>query len=186
MHQADILSVSLPKLKYRPGETLKVFVRYRPFRAGEAIMPIEMQLPHDLRDGQYQLNVSDQQTYMQQEQVVRPFRFTAESIDDVFAVLKDFSSVRSDALYLRLLRQTDGVAVGRTAMPLLPSSKRQVLLTAGRSNVTPFISAAVKIVPTEMVINGSADFQIEIDTEQHVEVGGKPRPAAALEAPKDK
>ena len=62
-------------------------------------------------------------------------------------------------------------------MPLLPSSRRQVLIDAGRSNVTPFVSAAVKIVPTQIVMNGSADFQIEIDNEERVEVGGASHPA---------
>ncbi len=176
-HQADILSVNLPKMKYHAGETLKAFVRYRPFRAGEAILPIDLELPRDLRDGTYQLSIGDQQTYIQQEQTARPFRFSAESIDDIFAVLKDVGSIRQDALYVRLLRQADGVAVGRTAMPLLPSSRRQVLIDAGRSNVTPFVSAAVKIVPTQIVMNGSADFQIEIDNEERVEVGGASHPA---------
>ncbi|WP_428939378.1 hypothetical protein [Fontivita pretiosa] len=178
-HQADILSVMLPKKRYRPGEVVKGFVRYRPFRAGEAILPIELPLPHDLRDGTYQLSVADQQTYLQQEQMTRPFRFTAESIDDVFAVLKDVSSVRQDALYVRLLRQADGVAVGRAAMPLLPGSRRQVLLDAGRSNVTPFVSSVVKVIPTQTVMNGSADFEITIEAEQKVEVGGQPKASPA-------
>jgi hypothetical protein len=182
-HEADILSVTLPKLKYRPGEMLKAFVRYRPFRAGEAILPVELQLPHDLRDGTYQLNIGDQTTYIQQEQVARPFRFTAESIEDLFAVLKDISSIRTDALYVQLLRQADGVAVGRTAMPLLPSSRRQVLLDAGRSNVTPFVSAASKIVPTETVINGSAQFEIEIDAEEHVSSAKGAKPEAQHVSP---
>jgi hypothetical protein len=168
-HQADILSVNLPKKKYRPGETLKAFVRYRPFRAEEAIMPIELALPHDLRDGTYQLSISDQQTYIQQEQTSRPFRFSAESVNDIFAVLKDVGSIRQDALYVQLLRQADGVAVGRTALNQLPSSRRQVLLDAGLSNVTPFTSATTKIIPTETVMNGSADFQIEIDAQERVE-----------------
>ncbi|HEY7090034.1 MAG TPA: hypothetical protein VH518_18190 [Tepidisphaeraceae bacterium] len=186
-HEADILSVTLPKQKYRPGETLKAFVRYRPFRAGEETLPIELQLPHNLRDGTYQLSVGDQSTYIQQEQMARPFRFTAESIEDVFAVLKDVSSIRNDALYVQLLRQADGVAVGRTAMPLLPSSRRQVLLDAGRSNVTAFVSAASKIIPTKTVIDGSAQFEIQIDSEEHVsgakgpktDQHGLPQPAPA-------
>lgn len=167
--QADILSVSLPKMKYRPGETLKAFVRYRPFRAEEAILPIELQLPHTLRNGTYQLTICDQQTYIQQEQAMRPFRFVAENAQDIIAVLRDVGTIRQDALYVQLLREADGVAVGRTAMPLLPSSRRQVLLEAGRSNVTPFVSSTVLVVPTELVMIGSAEFQIEIDTNQRVE-----------------
>jgi hypothetical protein len=182
-HEADILSVSLPKMKYKPGETLTAFVRYRPFRAGESILPIELPLPHDLRDGKYQLSIGDQATFIMQEQMARPFRFTAESVEDVFAVLKDISEIRNDALYVRLLRQADGVAVGRTAMPSLPSSRRQVLLDAGRSNVTPFVSAAVKIVPAEMVMNGSAQFEVEIESSEKSASARAPK-AELHEAPK--
>ena len=47
--------------------------------------------------------------------------------------LKDIAAVRQNAVYLRLLRQPDGVAVGRVAMPQLPSSQRQILLGAGQA-----------------------------------------------------
>jgi hypothetical protein len=183
-HEADILSVSLPKLKYRPGETLKAFVRYRPFRADEGIMPVELQLPHDLKNGKYELMVSDQMSFLEEEQTARPFRFKYESVNDIFNVLRDVTSIHANALYIRLLRQSDGIAVGRTAMPLLPSSRRQVLMDAGRSNITEFVSSAVKIIPTELVMNGSERFEIQIDAEDRVEVGGKaaakpPEPRAA-------
>jgi hypothetical protein len=179
-HEADILSVSLPKLKYRPGETLKAFVRYRPFRSAEGIMPVELQLPHDLKNGKYELTVSDQLSFLEQEQTARPFRFKYESVNDIFSVLRDVTSIHANALYIRLLRQTDGIAVGRTAMPLLPSSRRQVLMDAGRSNITEFVSSAVKIIPTELVMNGSESFEIQIDAEDRVEVGGK-APARTVE-----
>jgi hypothetical protein len=68
---------------------------------------------------------------MQDEQVSKPFRFAGETVDELFDALKDFTSIRQNALYLRLVRQADGVAIGRTAMPKLPSSKRQMMLSAG-------------------------------------------------------
>ena len=187
---AKILSVNLPKTKYQPGETAKMFVTYRPFREEEAVLPLEFEMPRDLADGNYQLLVTDWDTYLQQEQVSRPFRFTAESSDEVFAVLKDIFSVKHNALYVRLMRQADGVAIGRTAMPKLPGSRRQVLLGAGLSNTTPFVSSTVKIVPTEVVMDGSANFAITIAKEAKVEgAGGKtPRheakPAPPAAAPK--
>ena len=170
---AKVLSVNLPKTKYQPGDVAKVFVTYRPFRAEEAVLPIEFEIPRDLPDGNYQLFVTDWDTYLEQEQQSRPFRFTAESADEVFAVLKDLFSVKHNALYLRLLRQADGVAIGRTAMPRLPSSRRQVLLGAGLSNTTPFVSSTVKIVPTELVMDGSTNFAITVARDSKVDLSGK-------------
>jgi len=175
--EAQILSVSVPKLKYQPGETMKAFVSYRPFRGAEAVLPMEFTLPRDLPDGAYDFAVLDWQTYLTEEQTSRPFRFTAESADEVFAVLRDITGVRRDALYMRLLRQPDGVAIGRTAMPRLPSSRRRVLIGAGLSNTTTFVSSSAKIVSTDNVMTGQAHFNIVIDKGAKVDTPGKPTPA---------
>jgi hypothetical protein len=172
--QAEILSVSMPRSKYRPGETVKASVRYRPFRAPELILPLEFELPRDLPNGAYDFAVTDWREYLSQEQASRPFRFTAQSAKDVFDVLRDLASVRQDAVYMRLIRQPDGVAIGRTALPRLPSSRRRVLLGAGRSNTSPFVSSTVKSVASEYVISGSAQFSITIDKDLKVETAPKP------------
>jgi hypothetical protein len=174
--------VQVPRLKHRPGESLKAYVAHRPFRSGESLIPIEFPLPRDLPDGQYQLVVSDWEQYLSDEQSSKPFRFTAESADEVFEVMRDLTSVRHDALYVRLVRQPDGVAIGRTAMPNLPSSRREVLAGAGRSDTTPFVSSTVKTVPTQHVMQGSAQFVVTIDKDAKVEVGTKP--GAARPEPK--
>jgi hypothetical protein len=171
--QATILSVSVPRLKYRPGETAKIFVNYRPFRAAEAVMSVDFELPRDLPNGIYQLWISDAQTYLQLEEQSRPFRFTAQSIQELFAVLHDVTSIRHDALYVQLHQQADGVAIGHTAMPHLPSSRRQVLLGAGLSDTTPFISSTLKVVPTSMVMSGMATFNLTIDREAKVDAAAK-------------
>jgi hypothetical protein len=175
--EAQILSVSVPKLKYQPGDTIKAYVTHRPFRGAEAVLPMEFALPRDLPDGAYDFAVLDWQNYLMEEQMSRPFRFTAESADEVFAVLRDISGVRRDALYLRLLRQPDGVAIGRTAMPRLPSSRRRVLLGAGLSNTTTFVSSSAKIMSTDYVMSGQAHFNIVIDKGAKVDAPGKPTPA---------
>ena len=180
---AKILSVNLPKTKYQPGDVAKVFVTYRPFRGDETVLPMDFEIPRDLPDGNYQLAVTDWDTYLEQDRMAQPFRFTAESADEVFAVLKDLFSVKHNALYLRLMRQADGVAIGRTAMPRLPSSRRQVLLGAGLSNTTPFVSSTVKIVPTETVMDGATSFAITVAREAKVEGGGNRPPRREVKTP---
>lgn len=166
---AEILSVILPKMRYRPGEKLKAFVLHRPFRGPEAILPIEVDLPRDLTDGEYQLSVNDWQRYLSEEQTSKPFRFVAENVREVFEVLRDVMGVQQKALYVRLMRQPDGVAIGRTAMPHLPSSRRQIMLSGGRSNTTPFVSSSVRMIPTDYVMSGAATFAITIERDAKVE-----------------
>ena len=161
--EGQILYANVPKSRYRPGETVTAYVTYRPFRAGEMMMPVSMELPKDLPDGTYQLTISDWQKFFADERTAEPFKFTAETIDQVFDVVQDAASIRHEAVYLRLIRQPDGVAIGHTAMPKLPSSRRQILIGAGRSDTTQFVSSAVKVVPTDRVMSGTADFEITID-----------------------
>jgi hypothetical protein len=180
--EAKILSVSVPRLKYQPGETAKIFLTYRPFRAAEAMLPVEFELPRELPDGTYQLVITDWQQYLEAEKTARPFRFTAESGDEMFAALRDLMGVRHDAVYLQLVRKADGVALGRTAMPHLPSSRREVLMGAGLSNTTAFVSSTLKIVPTDVVMTGTATFAITIDREAKVDApaGKGPKRVAPL------
>jgi hypothetical protein len=167
---ADIVNVTVPREKYRPGETVRALVTYRPFRAGESVLPVDMDLPKNLPDGKYTLSISDADSYLRDQQQAEPFQFTAQSVDDVFAVLDEVSHMRHNALYVRLVRQADGVAVGRTAMPTLPSSVRQVLLDSGRTDVTAFTSSNVKVIPTDLVFTGSASFSITVDRDLKLDI----------------
>jgi len=163
-----ILAISLPQSKYEPGDTLKAFVNYQPYRAKPETFGVEMALPRDLPNGQYQLSVSDWRHFLQEAQAIEPFRFNATDIDGVFKVMESLTSLKRNAVYLRLLRQADGIAVGRTALPRLPSSLRQVLADANRSDIAPFVSSATKIVPADMVIEGQAAFVITIERQGNV------------------
>jgi hypothetical protein len=174
--EARILSVTVPRLKYQPGETARIFLEYRPFRGAEQTLPVDFELPRELPDGTYQLVITDWQQYLEGEKVARPFRFTAESGPELFAAMKDLMGVRHDAVYVQLIRKPDGVAIGRTAMPHLPSSRREVLMGAGLSSITPFVSSTLKIVPTNDVMSGSANFALTIDREAKVDTTG-PKPA---------
>ena len=112
-HQAQILEVNVPAIEIssrRNGEGVR-HLQAVP-RMPRDILPVEMELPRDLPQGTYQLVISDAQRYFQDTQQSEPFRFTAENIKDVFGVLKDVAAIRQNAVYLRLLRQPDGVAVG--------------------------------------------------------------------------
>ncbi|HVT87630.1 MAG TPA: hypothetical protein VHD56_02155 [Tepidisphaeraceae bacterium] len=171
-HEADILSVDLVKTKFKPGETIHGLVHYRPFRLPEKTMSIELQLPRDIPDGSYSLSVSDRETFLQDEQRTSPYRFTAQNIDDVFKVIDDITSVREDAVYVRLMRQVDGVAIGHTTLPRLPGSRRQILLDSGRDEITPLMGSTVKIIKSELAMSGSSE--VEIDVERSVKAEGRP------------
>jgi hypothetical protein len=169
---AQIISVMVPRTKYQPGETVKAYISYLPFHAAEAILPVRFELPRDLPDGDYQFIVSDWTRYLEDERTANPFKFTASNMDELFAVIRDVTSIQHDSVFLRLVRQADGVAVGQTAMPHLPASRRQVMLDSGRTDITPFVTSTVKVVPAGYVMSGSAEFQLTIERRGKVETSG--------------
>jgi hypothetical protein len=179
---ADITNVTLDKLKYAPGETIKAFISYRPWHEGEHSMEVDFDLGKDLPDGQYQLVVSDWSQFFDDQRQAEPFRFTAQSTDELFAVVRDFEDIRHNALYFRLVRDASGVAVGRSALAGLPQTVRQVLMNSGRSDLTAYITSSVKVVPTDMVMNGSTDFSLTISHTGHVEPGKPGRAPTTLPA----
>ncbi len=166
---ATILSGSMPKLMFHPGEVASGVLRYRPFHSTERSMAFEMPLPSDLPDGQYRLVACDWANNFSEMRMSQPFRYDTSSAADVFDLVKEMTSYRRDAVYLRLIRQADGVAFGRLAMPRLPSSRRQVMLSSGRSNVTSYTTTHARVIPTEFVMQGTAEFTITIDRSSHVE-----------------
>ena len=160
---AQILYATVAHARYRPGEVVTALVTYRPFRGDERVLPVRIPLPRDLPDGTYPLTVSDADKYLADERSAEPFRFSAETTAQVFDVLRDVAGLRHDAVYARLLRQPDSVAVGHTALAKLPGSRRQILIGSGRSDVTPFVSSSQAVVPTGRVMTGSADFEVTVD-----------------------
>jgi hypothetical protein len=175
---ADITSITVPRLKYAPGEQVKAFVNYRPWRGSPQAMSLSFDLPKDLPDGDYQVVVSDWDRYFSDEREAEPFRFTAENIDELFQVVKDFESIRHDALYVRLVRQPDGVAVGRAAMPSLPPAMRDVLLNSGRSDMSAFVSSTVWTIPTDTLMSGAADFTLTISRTNKVGASRNTKPTS--------
>jgi hypothetical protein len=178
--EAEVLSVNVPRLNVKPGETVQAYVAYRPFHEPETTRIIYLPLPKDLPDGTYQLVVSGWQRYLTDEAQVEPFKFTAQNLDDVFGLLKDLASIQHSAIYARVLRQADGVAIGRTALPRLPSSQREVLLDAGRSDTTAYASSVTSQTPMDRVMDGAAEFTLTVDSQGRGETGmarpGRPEP----------
>ena len=180
---AQIVDINLPRSKYHPGETVTAFVTHQPFRGPQAVMPVEIELPRDLPHGTYQLVISDAQRFFTDEQQSQPYKFVAEDIDDVFSVLNSAAALRENAIYLRLARKADGVSIGHTALRHLPSSRREILMAAGRSNTALFVSSLVNIMPTDLVMSGASEFTIDVESSSKVAVGvikpGKPDAAPA-------
>ena len=120
-------------------------------------------LPPELGPGDYTLSLRDWEGFLAEEMRTRSFRFQSSNVDELFAVIGEFVNVQRAALYLRLVRDKPGVAVGRVPLGRLPPSRAQLLNAAGRNDVSSFLDMPTRSQPTELVLSGSADLSLTVE-----------------------
>ncbi|HMO24999.1 MAG TPA: hypothetical protein PKB10_01900 [Tepidisphaeraceae bacterium] len=161
--QAQLTGLLVPRRIYQPGQLVEGQAQLRTLLGGETLVPFAIRLPRDLKPGDYSLTAADYQQHLMAEIATRPSAFTAESIDELFAVINTFYEIRRDRLYLRLDRSRQGVSIGRSRLPDMPSSRRQVLERAGRSDVTLHGESIVTPIPLDYVLSGAAEFSFTVE-----------------------
>jgi hypothetical protein len=183
---AEIVSAGVPRQSYRPGETIHLNARVRPFRGDELVRPFEIQVPEDAADGTYQLTVSDVSRYLSEERSSSPYRFTASNLNEVFTVANELADLPSDAVYLRLVATgSPGIAVGRTAMTRLPPSQRHLLTNSGNAQISVYTPSTVRTISVPWVMTGSAELSIQVsrETRPASKAGVVPAPATVPHLP---
>jgi hypothetical protein len=158
-----IRHASLDRRKYRPGETAKVRVSYTEHGGVERTLELPFALPDDLDPGNYSLSLRDWEGFLAEEMRTRSFRFRSSNVDELFAVIGEFVNVQRAALYLRLVQEKPGVAVGRVPLGRLPPSRAQLLNASGRNDVSTFQDMPTRSQVTELVLSGSADLSLTVE-----------------------
>ena len=161
---AHIDRMQLPRLAYKPGETVPVRIRWRHERRepeySEATYSIA--IPPDLRDGEYALTATSADGQIMALKQEKPHLWRADNLGEALAALNLAASFSADRLYLRLALPQGGLAVGRNEMPELPSFKKQILLDARRGDVGPYTEALVVQARTDFAVNGSQSVTIKV------------------------
>lgn len=159
---AIIETVQPAKSVYKPGETVRVFVTARPWKAEPLTKSADFKLPDDLPDGSYSLTVGDASRFVMDQTRYTPYRFSANNLDDVFSVARELTQLTSRTLYMRLATQQEALSVGRTALPKLPESKRRVLGQPGRPDVLQYTPSYTSQTPWDLPVSGSVDLEIMV------------------------
>ena len=93
----------------------------------------------------------------------RPHLLRIENVDDLHETLQWVVGTRADALYaVAAITKRTSVAVGRTELPKLPSS-RKVLMGGGTSTRTSaYVESLEAVYDMPYVIDGQATIQITV------------------------
>ena len=128
------------------------------------------------REGNYQLVISDWTRYMQDEQTSKPFRFTAENVDErvrrAEGLHGDPARTRSTSAWSA--RPTASRSGGRRCRSCRRRAGRCCSAPAGATR-RAFVSSTTQDGPDGHVMQGAAEFVITIDDDAKVESAtGKP------------
>lgn len=155
--------IELPQAEFKPGQTVTVAVRWRPYRAKPFVRRYSMTLPDDLPDGTYKLVVGSARSHLSATRSEKPHLFRVESMADMMAAMREIGSVRNDRLYMRLRIPRGGVAVDKVEMPELPSFRRQIIGEPGLRAVEAYSEPIVVEHRVPFVVRGERAFTIEVD-----------------------
>lgn len=154
---ARIIDFRLDGSVYRPGQTVTGTVTLERFRKERVRLPVTLELPEDLPDGQYPLTVGPGDLRAEALQTEQPYRFQPRTVQQLFGALALRESPREDRLYLHLPRPGGGVAIGADSpLPDLPPAKAAALLEASLPETTIFRRSVMTSRTTPYVLSGRA------------------------------
>jgi len=149
--------------RVRPGGTVPVEIKIRPWRQSPRWMTVDVPIPEDYPEGAYTLVLCGGEEALRQERREAPARF----VPDDLAGLLDIVARENprDRLYVRLERPGRGIAIGREELPNLPASMRSVLAASARRQVSPVTESRVTTRPMDWVVTGGRQLTITVDRE---------------------
>jgi hypothetical protein len=147
---------------YQPGETLTGTLTIEPYRQRRTTLPVTFELPRDLPDGTYTLEVCDASSAAQALRREMPQRFDPRNAQEMLDAVQTMAANRRDCVYLRLPLPEGGVAIRQRELANLPASKAAILAQAVREDVKPFRKTLVRPQAGPHVFRGSASATFEV------------------------
>ncbi len=147
----------------RPGGTVPVELKIRPWRRTPRWITVNVRIPDDYPEGSYSVVLCGGDEALRQEQREAPTRFQPDDLDSLLEVLGREKA--RDRLYVRLERPGEGIAIGRDELPNLPASMRSLLITAARQPVTRVTGSIVTTRPMDWVMEGGRQLTVTVDRE---------------------
>lgn len=161
---ARVDRVRLPRSTFKPGETVEVQVRWFHNRRSPSYSDSAYQfsLPADLPDGAYDLIVGDASSHLAALKQEKPFLWRAENAAQMLSTLNLAGAVPENRLYLHLVLQADGMAIGRMELPELPSFRQKILIDAKRTDVEAFRESLLVTYDVDFMVRGAHTVKIHV------------------------
>jgi hypothetical protein len=159
---ADIEAVELASETLSPGDTLKATVFVRPFKGLRQRLPVTLQLPADLPEGNYTATICDDLASARAQLRENPILTNPQSLEHVFQALKVQTAIKRTQIVMRVPIPAVGVAVNGKTLPNLPPSMVQILGTGRKTGSQTLGTSLVSQLNTDWVIQGSESVRFTV------------------------
>ena len=149
----------------KPGETVGVRVRMRPFRGTPQVQELSVKIPEGTPPGWVTVTVADAKVLDARDRVSPGYHTKA---DDLGALIATFNQRRDeDSLYVRLSRASPGAVVRGVNLPSLPPTALGVVRGAEKSagGAEPLADAILFEArsPQSARVSGSAELTLRVE-----------------------
>ena len=157
-----ITGARLDRAEVAPGETVGVLLDIQHYAGKLEHRRIEVQVPDDLKEGDYPLTVSGADAYAAMKIASQPHLMVTRNIDDLVEFMQETMAFRSDAIYTAIQLPPEGLAVGRTEMARLPSSRAAILSSPTTTESVPLTRLIDQVYDADTVILGQVNFTLNV------------------------
>jgi hypothetical protein len=161
---SHIWSVTLSDTKVKAGQTVNVSVVVEPYLAEKKTYDLSLQIPKNLKPGNYELMLTGPRGYEQFLRKSAPERFRTDNLADLLSAMRNIASIRRDKLYMIFVLPPSGVAIENALLSDLPPSKAVLMQDDKRTlNLRPYQDWIEKAVTTDSIISDSKTVRIKVE-----------------------
>ena len=141
----EIWSVRLSDTKVKPGQWITADVVLESYRTEKIVQPVRLQIPADLKPGQYILQILSQNDYLAFQRKSAPHRYTVEDVPSLLTAVRSILHTPRNQLVAVLQLPPGGIAIRNQELPDLPPSR--ALLLQDDRRFTPSCSTGSRARP---------------------------------------
>ncbi|MEK6559728.1 MAG: SpoIVB peptidase S55 domain-containing protein [Planctomycetota bacterium] len=158
---AYIEAIKVNKKQVRPGDTLQVDVRLKPFAGESFYQTVLMQIPEDVLPGSM-LNVTAcDATYGQALNMGRSAgKYLPTNFEQLLHYIENME--RNNNLMIRILLQKRGLTYKGEGFPSLPTSMLSIMSFSNQSGIGPLFDEVISRIPTTYVLSGNQTIPISV------------------------
>ncbi|MEK7805990.1 MAG: SpoIVB peptidase S55 domain-containing protein [Planctomycetota bacterium] len=158
---AYIEAIKVDKKQVKPGDTLQVDVRIKPFTGESFYQTALMQIPEDTLPGST-LNVTAcDATYGQALNMGRSAgKFLPTNFEQLLHYVENME--RNNNLMIRILLPKKGVTYKGEGFPSLPTSMLSIMSFSNQSGIGPLFDEVISRIPTAYVVSGNQSIPVSV------------------------